>query len=95
VPESHVAELKYEDLVLRPDPVVSEVAERLGCPAGEAVDADEKHDAPLLESPTYAEIQQPVNTRTTMRWTKHRAVFEHKRNAILDEILETWGYDGA
>ena len=95
VPESHVAELKYEDLVLRPDPIVSEVAERLGCPVSEVVDADEKHDAPLLESPTYAEIQQPVHTRTTMRWTKHRAVFDGKRNAILDEILETWGYDGA
>jgi hypothetical protein len=30
-----------------------------------------------------------------MRWTKHRSVFDHKRNAILDESLETWGYDGA
>jgi len=95
VPEPHISELRYEDLVVQPDKIVDEVAGRLGCPDGEGDGTGEKHEAPLLESPTYAEIQRPVHARAAMRWTRHRACFEHKRNAVLDGILETWGYERA
>lgn len=94
VPDSRALELRYEELVQQPDALVAKVANRFARPMAPPSGSHQGSPAPiLLESPTYADIQQPVHLNSTGRWTRHRARFNAKRSGLLDEIVEEWEYD--
>ena len=85
-------EIKYEDLVQQPDQAVSNITQHFGITTLDSDTPPLTPKQPLLESPTYADVEKPVYKDSIHRWKKHTSLFHSVASPLTDELLETWGY---
>jgi tetratricopeptide (TPR) repeat protein len=86
-------ELRYESLTTDFAVEVRKLAAFLQLPWQEAMLAPGKHarEKGFISTPSYAQVTEPVNSRSVGRWTHYQGHFAEAL-AILAPWLERWGY---
>jgi tetratricopeptide (TPR) repeat protein len=92
----HVLELRYEDFVADPETGIRRAAAFLELPWDDAMlaPAERAHAKRYISTPSYAQVVQPINTRSVGRWQPYREYFEPVL-PLVAPYLARWGYDGA
>ena len=86
-------ELKYEELVADFDHEVRRLSEFLQLPWHDAMLAPGEHARAkgYISTPSYAQVIQPINSRSVGHWQAYREHFKEVLPTVLP-YLERWGY---
>jgi tetratricopeptide (TPR) repeat protein len=85
-------EVRYEQLVREPERQLRLVANALGLSWQEAMLAPAGHNERGVRSPTYADVAQPLHSRSIGRW-QHYAAWLEPHLGPLRELLKEFGYE--
>ena len=91
LPPARYLEIRYEQLVDDSEGVLEKANRFLGLHAPVQT-TGVREDAPLLESPTYADILKPVHRVAVGRWRQHQQVFLSAQSAELACLLDEFEY---
>lgn len=92
-PRVHV--LRYEDLASDPAGTLEGLMAFLGLPlepAQLAFQARVRAGARRINTPSYARVAEPVDTRAVGRWRRYRGHFTPETLALLAPWVDRWGY---
>src|SRR5579875_88799 len=84
---------RHEDLVADPAGQTRRIAAFLGLDQAESMlgFADHARGKGYIRTPSYAQVIEPINTRSVGRWQRYREYLEPAL-PILQPMLEHWGY---
>lgn len=85
-------EMRYEQLVHEPEQQLRPLADALGLSWQEAMLAPAGHKKRGVRSPTYADVAQPLHSRSIGRW-QHYAAWLEPHLGPLRELLKEFGYE--
>ncbi|GAA5494783.1 hypothetical protein Rhal01_00947 [Rubritalea halochordaticola] len=88
LPEERFIRVAYRDLVSGNEKVLQRTASLLGLQA-----RDETREAALVTSPSYVEVQQPVQDTRIDRWQKYRPFIKGDQLAAFDSLPEKLGIE--
>jgi len=83
LPEGQFIKVNYQDLVSDQNQVIAMVGERFGLEPR----VDEERETPLVTSPSYEEVIQPVTTNRLERWRHYRPLLSDDDRATFDALL--------
>ena len=86
------AEVRYEQLVREPEQQLRPLADALGLSWQEAMLAPAGRKERGVRSPTYADVAQPLHSRSIGRW-HHYAAWLEPHLGPLRELLKEFGYE--
>ena len=91
-PDTH--ELKYEQLTADYATEVDRLCEFLELPRHEAMLApgDHARTKGFISTPSYAQVLEPVNSRSVGRWKHYERHFDSEVLGLLMPWIERWGY---
>ncbi len=85
-------ELRYEDLVATPEPMIREMAEFVGLPWDDSMLSFYENKR-VARTPSHAQVNQPMYTRSVERYRNYEE-FLTKPLAILEPLMRRYGYLG-
>lgn len=85
---------RYENLVQMPEQSTKQLAEFLGLPWSESWlnSANYAKDKAIINTPSYAQVLEPLNTRALNRWQNYREYFDLDVMARLTPAVHAMGY---
>ncbi len=101
MPKAHcsqpaVHELAYEDLVRDFESGMRAVTDFLELPWAESMlrPAERAQAKGYISTPSYAQVTQPVNSKSVDRWRRYEKHFAGGSLQPLEPYLTRWGYAG-
>jgi hypothetical protein len=85
-------EVRYEQLVREPERALKPLAAALNLPWEQAMLAPARRSERGVRSPTYADVAQPLHSRSIGRW-QHYAEWLEPHLGPLRELLKEFGYE--
>ena len=83
-----IIQIRYESLVRSPSEVIGELSEQLGLPL-DALSMGKAQENGLIDTASYWQARQPVNTASVERWRKFEQYLDPLANALAPLNLAT------